>query len=347
MRKIAGPGHVANNFVDYDPPGTPNGTVYTADYGNDVQDELVAIQDQFSIAEAAGTSEYILAAIKGIAKSHGKMTGELYWLDGFEDPVEFDKDDPDIFHPGLCLSAIDGELDISTANWAALVPHLRAQALIYLKGKAGEKTAFDVTDWSIVSNVAQITFANTTAENAVLAALAEDQLVHGSYSNWRSITLPGAIGDITAGDYAITDVDPVARTIDFAFTAGDNSGSGVFTVNFYPHRIVGSTTTARVFEINGRTLVSAGDADGEAFAGLLRRDRAQGHRHSAMIDSNSGAYDGSFGTTPRGTTDQLLLTGGVRDPVTDTTNGVPRVGLTTDPRSMIGHLYMHGRSYTA
>jgi len=116
MRKIDGPGAVANAFVDYDSVTNPNGTVYTADYGNDIQEELVAVQDEFSIAEAAGTNGYILAAIKGVAIGFGKHVGELFFLDTVKDPTAFDKDDPETFFPAKCLDAIEGYEDISVAK---------------------------------------------------------------------------------------------------------------------------------------------------------------------------------------------------------------------------------------
>lgn len=356
MRKIAGPGAVGNAFVDYDAATNPNGTVHTADWGNDVQDELIALQDEFSIAEAAGSNAYILAAIKGAAIGFGKHVGELFFLDTVKDAVEFDKDDPETFFPAKCLDAVEGYEDLDVTNWPDLVPHLRAKVLTYFDGITGEKSSLDVTGWAIASNVATLTFANTTAENAILAALTEDQLIHGSYSNWRSITLPSAIGDITAGEYAITDVDAASRTIDFAFTASNNSGSGSFTVNFYENRIPGSTTTARLYEATARTLVSANDADGEEIAGLRRRDRFQAFQIGAEISAttyygllagsgsqcDSSASPGNavprYRSAEQGNAAMLIA----QD---DGTNGTPRTGATTDPRMLVAHVYIHGRSY--
>lgn len=348
MRKIAGPGAVGNAFVDYDAVTNPNGTVYTADYGNDVQDELVGIQDYAGIAEAAGTNEYVLAAIKKITRDMGKHVGELFFLDTVKAAAAFDEDNPDDYFNAICLDAIEDYTDISSTNWADLVTHLRAKALTYFDGITGEKSSFDVTGWAISSNVATLTFANTTAENAILAALAEDNLVHGSYSNWRSVTLSAAIGDITAGEYAITDVDATSRTISFAFVASNNSGSGSYTVNFYENRIPGSTTTARLYQATARSLVSANDADGEEIAGLRRRDRAQGHYHEMKLNSTnpSGSYQDSAQVgSADSATPNILLGYTAVEAITDGTNGTPRTGTTTDPRSLVGHLYIHGGAY--
>ncbi|MDA3956875.1 hypothetical protein, partial [Oceanispirochaeta sp.] len=237
--------------------------------------------------------------------------------------------------------------DIAAANWPSLVTHLRAKGLTYNEGITGQKSAFDVTGWAIVSNVATLTFANTTAENALLTALTEDNLVHGSYSNWRSITLAGAIGTISAGEYAITAIDPLTRTISFAFTAADGSASGTFTANFYTNRVSGSSTTARVYEATGRTLVSAND--GENISGLRRRDRGQGHYHipTSLTGNDIGSSNtaGSFINFFNGSYSSTLYS--TREPKTDGVNGTPRTGSTTDPRSAVGHLYLWGQNFSS
>ncbi len=344
MRKIAGPGHVGNAFVNYDPPGTPTGTYVMAEWGNDVQDELRGIEDEFSIAEAAGTNKYVLAAIKGLAIAHGKPLGEMFFLHKYKAPAAFDKDSPEDYFPAVCLDA--GDQDLAAANWPDLVPDLRALRATYNEGIAGAKYAFDVTNWAIVSNVATLTFADQTAEKAVLSVLGEDNLVHGDYASWRSITLPDAIGDITAGEYALTDVDPAARTVSFAFTAGNNSGAGAFVVSFYQHRIPGSGTTARVFERPGGVMVAANDADGECIAGMRRRDRGQGHYHDPLPGYPNFIMDTDENTgTTSGTGRSYNTTTG--NPTTDTVNGTPRTGKTTDPRALVGHMYMFGRRYLA
>jgi len=346
MRKIAGPGHVGNAFVDYDPPGTPTGTYVMADWGNDVQDELRGIEDELSIDESPGTNKYVLAAIKGLAIAHGKPLGELFFMPKYKAPAAFNKDSPEDYFPAVCLDI--GDQDLAVANWPDLVPELRALKLMYNEGITGEKYQFDVTNWAISSNVATLTFADQTAEKAMLSALGEDNLVHGDYASWRSITLPSPIGDITAGEYAITNVDPTARTVSFDFTASDNSGSGTFVVSFYQHRIPGSSTTARVYERPAGVLVAANDADGECIAGMRRRDRGQGHWHEIQSDSNSIKY-GTYGALTDGALNVTNPPGQftARSIITDGVNGTPRTGKTTDPRAQVGHLYMWARKYVA
>lgn len=344
MRKIAGPGHVGNAFVDYNPPGTPTGTYVMAAWGNDVQDELRGIEDEFSIAQAAGTNKYVLAAIKGLAIAHGKPLGELFFLHKHKDPAAFNKNSPENYFPALCLD--DGDHDIAAANWPDLVPELRAIKSTYNEGITGEDSAFDVTNWAVATNVGTLTFANTTAENTMLAALAEDNLVHGNYTSWRSITLAGAIGNIPAGEYAITALNATARTVTFNVTASDGSGGVTATAEFYRHRIPGSSTTARVYERPAGVLVAANDPDGECIAGYRRRDRFQGHIPDPIAASGSVAMtlaNGFAGGTSTGGVPGAPYNG----LKSDGTNGTPRTGKTTDPRSLVGHLFMHGRTYLA
>lgn len=350
MRKIAGPGHVGNAFVDYDAITNPDGTVYTADWGNDTQNELIGIQDEFSIAESAGTNKYVLAAIKGIAIGYGKQLGELFFLDTAKDPAAFDKDNPELFFPGKCLSTIEDYEDISSTNFPDLVTHLRAKAFKYFEGITGETSAFSVTNWAIVSNVATLTFSGAAA-TAMLAALAEDVLVHGSYTNWRSVTLAAAIGDITAGEYAITDVDAAGLTIDFAFTAGDNSGAVTATCNFYQHRVPGSTTTARLLQSTGRNLISANDGNGKYIAGLRMRDAMQRITGEFTGGISSGPESGAF--TTNGTYTSWGGAGGNTQKYTfNTADSIsPNTAKTDDDETrgpgVAGHLYIWGRSYTA
>jgi hypothetical protein len=189
-------------------------------------------------------------------------------------------------NPWYNLSNADAVL--STTNYVDFVPYLRAILLRYDPLNTNI-TDFDVTDWDITTNVATLTLANTTPENTLLLNLAEDQLVHGSYTNWRTIDLPSAIGDITAGEYAITGIDLTLRQITFDFTAGDNSGSGAFVVNFYPHRIVGSTTTARIYQASGRGFMTVGNNGDVDYIGNLRlRDTYESHLHNIQAVGGTG-----------------------------------------------------------
>lgn len=211
--------------------------------------------------------------------SSAKNLGELFYLDDYRLPAsEF---------PALCLNVIDAQTDLLAANWPQGITHLRARQAYYLRGRTGEKSDFDVTNWDVTSNVGTLTFANTTAENAMLTILEQDQAFHGSYTNWRSITLPSAIGNIPADDYAITNVDTSTREITFSVTASDGSAAVTAVSNFYPHRIAGSTTTARVFEADDLALISEA-GDGSVISGYRHLDAMMRITGSFGDDTRAG-----------------------------------------------------------
>ncbi len=248
--------------------------------------------------------------------------------------------------PWLILSDPDAVLDV--ANWPLLVPHYRQKKVRYMPGTGSAKSAFDVTHYARTSNVVTITLANTAAELAVLAALAEENLVHGSFSGWVSLYLPAALGssDVPIGDYAITAIDAGARTISFSHT-GANIGTTAQTktVEIYPHRIPGSTTTARHYQITGRTFVSINDTDGEVISGLRRRDRFQRHLHSISPATTPTTY--SEGEGGSGNTARISGPVSVGGPIADGVNGDPRTGKTTDPRALAAIPALWAGKYTA
>lgn len=309
---------------------------------NSNQDNLKQIWANLQAAVGNGTSaptktmEELNTAVSSVSKRVGELllTQELITISESA--------------PFYNLSNADAVL--STTNYPDYVDYLRGLLLRYDPLNTNV-TEFDVTAWDITSNVATLTFADTDPENAVLEALLEDKLYHGSYADWRTITLDSAIGDITAGTYAITEVSTSSRYVKFAFTASDNSDTCTETVKFYPHRIVGSTTTARHFQVNGSAFMTPMDADGEHVVGLRRRDRFQGHD----VETDWAAGEGGTGAITTGTVsesgsdvslfnDADLGTDGF---ISDGTNGTPRTGTTTMPRGMTLFAYQFVGTYSA
>ncbi len=342
MFRTAAPGHVGNKYVD-EVEGVSEGTYRIEEDANITQEELVKAVEAagLSVESSPGTVEDQLAeAMQKLVAEGSKFLGELFFLDSYRALSAWDRANPDNYFAGLCLN--DGDHDIVVANFPDLVPHLRAKKATYNEGISGSKSAFDVTNWVVATNVGTLTFADQTAEKALLADYAEDNLVHGNFTDYRSVTLASAIGNIPAGEYALTGIDASARTITFAVTASDGSGGVTTTVEFYKHRIPGTTTTARVFERPGGVLVAANDADGECIAGMRRRDRANSiDQVDSLINSGSGYSvnvpdDGSYSPI-------LTLSAG------GSTRNIKfaKKGLTTNPRALVGHLYLWGKSYVA
>lgn len=356
MRKIAGPGHVSNGWVDYDPNTNPLGTVFTADWGNDVQNELIGIQAEMGIAEAAGTNKYVLAAIKGLMIKLRKDVGEFFMRGGdIKAPAAFDKDDPESFFPAVCLDNINTYVDIAAANWPDLVPELRTWTLKYLDGLTGAASAYILTTWAIATNVATLTFANNAANDAAIASIAEIFATTGDYP---VVNVASTIGNIPAGNYRITGVSTVARTITFACTASNGTNATTNTVTFYTNRLADSesnpTTSARLYGAKGMAVISAGTA--LQMSGAVARDFMQGHlqdRPAAEATAGRGFATASasnvFGNPAAGSSSiiPVNVVNATGSPVTDGINGTPRTGTTTRPRSITGHLYIWAGSYIA
>ena len=256
--------------------------------------------------EVSGAVDYTGSTTGPVGLANGKFPLELFTLAGNVRAVSAS-------FPAVCLDAITTATTIDEANYPDIVSDLRAIKTTYNEGKATEADDYSVTNWDVTGSVATLTLDDDDAENALLLALAEDNLVHGSYTNWRTITLPADIGNVLAGDYAITDVDPVTREIQFAAAVADGSGAVTAVCEFYPHRIAGSSTTARLFECSGRAIVSAGTT--EDFSGLRQRDQMQrtigtfgattsasGSSGIGLVRSDSSILSGVFSVSDSGTT---------------------------------------------
>ena len=351
MKRTTAPGAVAGSYVDDNPSGGIVGTLIIATDKNTTQEEICAVVEGAGITLSSGDDAQLWKAIRKKIKETSKEIGELYFLQEEKAPVAYSAGAVDSYFPGLCLTNIDSYVDIDEANYPDLVPWLRARQLIYLEGLTGEQSDLDVTDWDITSNVATLTIDNTADNINWLNALLEDKNFHGSYTNWKTVTLPADIGDIVAGTYSITEIDSVSRYIKFAYTASNNSGSGTWTVEFYPYRIAGSSSTAREFSLKGLTIHGQGDDNGLFFNMLRRRGHLQGHRHKLAYDvasSPAGSINSQYivtsntGAAQGENTNTNVYAGTLYD---DGTNGTPREGLDTHGPEISSHVYRHAGRY--
>lgn len=211
-------------------------------------------------------------------------------------------------------------------------------------------TTFPITSYQITAANAFSLWMNegsTTKkpENYILMrALAEAYAYDREYG---TLTLPEAIGGIPAGDYQITGItlanvgssSAVITCSATGLTPGAKTASSA-NISIYPHRIAGSTTTARHKELTDAALTNDGLYN---VLGLAQRDAMQGHYHSSTAN-NVGT--GSAGSGFAAGSGQTLTAVSVTSPSTDGTNGPPRTGPRTRPRSGIFNFYAYVGTYT-
>lgn len=218
----------------------------------------------------------------------------------------------DAKHPFLKLW--DADHDLTATNYPLAIAPLRAQ-----KSPIWDGSAY-VTSIAVTVTGGVITSAAGTRWTNFMAAIAEEQIVHGSYVNFRCVTLNG-------NDYAITNVNTVTPSL----TVGSPPADGAYTLEYYPSRIPGSTSSARTFKDTGRSLMSL---DGVALVpGTRRRDRMQGHGHAIRLDANAGSDTTMVGSTDYGTSYDKSTSGAASVIESDGTNGTPRTGSKTEPNS--------------
>jgi hypothetical protein len=224
----------------------------------------------------------------------------------------------------------DADHDIDTTHYSALVTALRAIKL----------EVNSTTDHPCTVAASVITLSATTAGDRLLAMLAEDQLADTQfgktgYSIWLSANINGT-------DYVITNVNPGARTI----TVTGSPATGAQTLIIYRYRIAGSATSARLLRDSGKAFVGTHAettdtvADRWLMAGLRVRDRGQGHWHNYYYTLVQNGTTSTWVDRLTVASSQGPVSDRVKEPISDGTNGTPRVGNTTDPRATVGYIYM-------
>lgn len=204
----------------------------------------------------------------------------------------------------------DADHDITQASAPLLYTKLYNQKGVVWNGAA-------YVDSHTVTIAGSVATGSGTAWTNLLAAFAEDELVHGSYVNWRSANVAGT-------EYQIANVNTVAGTMTF----GSAPPSGSQTLIYYPNRIAGLATSIRLFKDSGRALMSINGVT--LCPGLRRRNHLQGHWHIIRSAVGSGTNYYPSAGSGSSTTDYSTS---VRDPITDGTHGTPRIASDTESDS--------------
>ena len=228
--------------------------------------------------------------------------------------------------------------DLDIAHWPLAVPLYRAVKAVVPSGST--------TDHSVTVSGSTVTFSGTAGDQ-LISLIVADALAAGWLNGGQAATFSALYSgayqrclNVAGVDYPIAGANLVAHTL----TVTGTPTSGAQTAICYTYRIAGSTTTCRLRGIPGFVPVAAGDVDGYVVEGWMRMDEAQGHRHgnlsSYYLLTPGGTYNLSAGTV-------AANSASTSDPVTDTANGTPRTGKTTDPRTIGQRAYTWLGQYVA
>ena len=270
---------------------------------------------QLSSGTTLSTSDYIEAEISGASK---KITIQtlLNYMTPLGAIVETAyKRTPAADFPAVPVSS---DVTVDEANYPLLVSELRADAAEVWLTAGTVITSINVNA-TAGSNLTSVDSAFTI----ILAALTEEYAIQSAYS--IAVTIGGTDYEVAS----LSSVIGITGTI----------ATGATTMTVYPHRIVGSTTTARVFKDAGRATMSH---DGKLrIAGTRRRHHFQGHLLQTGV-SAGGALPG-ISASNRTTNSGTSLTGTSFGD--DGTNGTPITGPETEPNSMSVWRYIWAQVY--
>jgi len=232
-------------------------------------------------------------------------------------------------------------------------------------------TAAQVTDSTTFDLYVNYGVDTKYPENYILLrAIAEAYAYDREYC---TITLPSSFGGVPAGDYTITSVTlanvgssspAIVCECSGLSTGALSTGSG--TLNVYPHRIAGSTTTARHKELTDAAIMNDGLYN---VLGLAQRDAMQAWQAGSNADA-TGALDYYMSIHNRNYITSNTVHTGAGQPIaavqagtgsgyggqgvasmikamSDGTNGTPRTGPRTGPRSGIFNFYAYVGTYVA
>jgi len=332
MKRTTAAGSSGGLYVDYS-AGVQPGTLLWAEDRNNIQEEIC------NLIEAVGwsldsTDKYQMLR-SSIAMSH--QVGDLIMPELKLTPVTVAAS-KSTTNPGFPLylpiiDRTDADHDVASTQAPDLVTAFRAYAANVLGS-----VSFTAT---VAGSV--LTFANTTVNNALLAAISNDALVQRWFSSSQSATYAASNEDfgnprclnIAGTDFAMSAINTGARTI----TVTGTPTAGSQTVIFYPYRIAGSTTSVRLHRLSGFVPVASGDSDGVEIDGLRHMDIGQGHFHNLATNPAASGGIGYPVIASQTSIASVSISPPVTTMVNDGTNGTPRTGKNTSPRSHARRVY--------
>lgn len=291
MRNISGDSAPDGRWVGYDPATPSAPTIFTPEWGNDVQDDIIGVQTWGELPQAPGAQHPLRKAIQRMLIENRYGVGDYYFASYPHTHKPFNASKINDYYPGLSLTVSGGvrHLDITLANWPLLVPHLnKLMAGVYDEATMDYQTQFNVSSWSIRGATVTLNLSAADGRN-LLNPLIEDLAAHGgSYDNWRFCKINKDSGTLKSGLYKITSVSGRSLKIDVTGavpTAGmTSSETGLVSIPL--HDIGGNRS--RLFMSPGSSLMEARTK--ETMFGLRHRNAIIEHTHAAPKRGNGQAF---------------------------------------------------------
>lgn len=324
MKRTTAKNSVSGHPVDRNTTTGTTGSTWGKEDWDNHQEEIISPIEGLGLTLDGTKQNQLHKAIVGL--SH--VVGETLYM-------EFEKTAAEFF-PAVPRNV---NIDISLTNYPLLVPALRAI----------KTNILGTTDFAVTVSGSVVTIPDTAAGNKLINLLQAEALAAGYLNqsqpanftaDYSTSTTQRCI-NVGGTDYAISSVTVVSRTI----TVSGTPASGTQTACIYTYRVAGSVTTARLLKISGFVGVAAGDVDGEVIGGWRKMDRGQGHIHYVIANSYSMSGSGTaYGLTTAGAEIPQAV---VTYPKPDGSNGSPRTGKTSDPRTYGQYVYTWAGIYNA
>ena len=272
MRKTAGEFNVNGRFRNEDVQTQQLGTVFDANWANDITDDLLSIQEAAKLADnadASGASKALLAAFTKLCISYSFPVAAPFYLPYYRPARGWSTDlnspargenlvrGAEDYFPAICLSKLPPQgLLLSDANWPDLVPTLR-DILVSVHNVSGPGSTD--TQWSVtrfikrVAGASTIYLQRTASAIYMMRAFEEHTQPYFSDEARKTVTLEPWFGaqnftnfDVAPGEYEVISVFPGGDQIKLTIPGIELDDDIVYTgpdypqIQIYPHRIAPS-----------------------------------------------------------------------------------------------------------
>ena len=182
--------------------------------------------------------------------------------------------------------------DIEEKNWPELVPYLRG---LVLQDSNGVDYDLNIINYHTPdANSIILEFENSALTSEVLTALLEDKNYHGSYTNWRSVSITTGFFYLPLIEGAITNIDVLNNRI--TISAAENTPENVVTLLNMDGTIGASTFIDTSNNPKIWTASSGITTDVPTTFGVSEADKLQGF--TSLKSSGAAGSHLSTGNTP-------------------------------------------------